>query len=742
MSVLSYLKYIDYSNQIFEIESLTEATNYNLTEIKGTCHQLTTKETQYLTLKRQPEKALIRTLLFKLDEKVQKLESNSFNYSLEKDKKTKIVALVNQKIILTDEIYFHPNADLENKSLQHIFKSDSICDKIDQNANEIINSNNIIKNKTTNRLIIKKNIFKNLFYALLLISILLLFVVFFILKQYVRNNKKVILNLDQNTKLLQGIIDNSPTPISVKGLDGKYTFTNLKFLESTEKETKNAIGKTDGELFSNGVAEKKREKDLDVIRYKSVIKFEENIKIKGVNTSYIITKFPIANEEGSLTAIGTISTDISDKSKSDLDLFNREKTLKIYFDKCPGALVVIDSKSNIVAVNERTTTLFGWESHEMINQYMPGIMMNQENWDKHDKGMRNFQLTGKGPVLEGSLELIAYNKKKIPFEIELSVKDIKINNEQFFIGLIHDITKKNKLIKSQEENLNFLDSVIENLPNMVFIKDAKQLKFVRINKAGEKLLNLPRNEILGKSDYDFFPKKEADFFTENDRNVLEKKITLDIPEEMISTKSGIRWLHTRKISLYNDSNIPHYLLGISEDITDKKNLEKERDEALKQLKESEFRLELVLSNIGEGVIMTNENQDLLIYNQTATEILNTEDSKILARWTFNFQFFYPDRNEIYPAQMLPLERALRGQTTDDIELLLQEIKTGSFKLIKVNGRPIQDENAKIVAAVATIKDITHLKEIEKKLEESETKYRQIIGFRRDLSEKKVEKEIK
>ena len=135
--------------------------------------------------------------------------------------------------------------------------------------------------------------------------------------------------------------------------------------------------------------------------------------------------------------------------------------------------------------------------------------------------------------------------------------------------------------------------------------------------------------------------------------------------------------------------------------------------------------------------MTNESQEILIYNETAAEILNTEDSKVLARWSLNFQFYYPDCKQIYPAQMLPVERAIRGQSTDDQELLLQEVKTGEFKRIKVNGRPIQDEQGKIVAAVATIKDITQIKEIEKKLEESELKYRQIIGFKREKNEEKT-----
>jgi len=55
----------------------------------------------------------------------------------------------------------------------------------------------------------------------------------------------------------------------------------------------------------------------------------------------------------------------------------------------------------------------------------------------------------------------------------------------------------------------FLDSVIENIPNMIFVKDAKELRFVRFNKAGSELIGYSQSSMLGKNDYDFFPKDQA-----------------------------------------------------------------------------------------------------------------------------------------------------------------------------------------------------------------------------------------
>jgi PAS domain S-box-containing protein len=124
--------------------------------------------------------------------------------------------------------------------------------------------------------------------------------------------------------------------------------------------------------------------------------------------------------------------------------------------------------------------------------------------------------------------------------------------------------------ETEAERLSrFLDSIVENMPAMVFMKDAETLRFERFNRAGEELLGIGRDELIGKSDYDFFPHAQADFFTTKDREVLRSGV-LDIPEEPIQTKGGERWLHTRKIPLLDEDGEPRHLLGVSIDITDKK----------------------------------------------------------------------------------------------------------------------------------------------------------------------------
>lgn len=137
--------------------------------------------------------------------------------------------------------------------------------------------------------------------------------------------------------------------------------------------------------------------------------------------------------------------------------------------------------------------------------------------------------------------------------------------------------------KETSRAYRFLDSIVENIPDMIFVKDAKDLRFILFNKAGEDLLGYPRESLIGKNDYDFFPKSEADAFTSKDRSVLAEKVVVDITEEPIHTRlRGERVLRTKKIPICDENGEPEYLLGISEDITEKKQAERTRAELLQE----------------------------------------------------------------------------------------------------------------------------------------------------------------
>lgn len=172
-----------------------------------------------------------------------------------------------------------------------------------------------------------------------------------------------------------------------------------------------------------------------------------------------------------------------------------------------------------------------------------------------------------------------------------------------------------------DEKREFLNNIIENLPNMLFVKDAKSLNFVRFNKAGEQLLGYHRDDLLGHNDYDFFPTETADFFTANDRRVLKAQRPIDIPEEIIRVKSGEeRILHTRKVPLLDKNGEPQYLLGISEDITEHIKTETELRKLTQAIEQSPA-----------SIVITDAKGQIEFVNQRFTEITGYSSAESLGK---------------------------------------------------------------------------------------------------------------
>ena len=271
------------------------------------------------------------------------------------------------------------------------------------------------------------------------------------------------------------------------------------------------------------------------------------------------------------------------------------------------------------------------------------------------------------------------------------------------IGTIQDITERKKAEEEIRRVNSFLDSIIDNIPDMIFIKDAKHLRFVRINRAGEALLGISSDELVGKNDYDFFPKEQADSFNAMDREVMTNRLMVDIPEEPIQTKhKGLRTLHTQKVPMFDAQGEPEYLLGISEDITDLKL-------AMQARKVSEEKYKTMLNASPDGILLIDLRGIITEASGIGLELFGAVSREDLVGK--KALLFVPSEEKIKLRELY--EKTMNEGLAQNIELKIRKRNRTLFPA-EISTTLIQDPGGKPLSFMIIIRDISQRKKTETK----------------------------
>jgi PAS domain S-box-containing protein len=146
--------------------------------------------------------------------------------------------------------------------------------------------------------------------------------------QNITDRNRVAKELHESEARLQAILNNSPTLIFLKDIEGRYLLVNHEFEKVLQLTPGVIVGKTDAEMFSPVQATAFRANDIKVIQADAPLQFEETaFHDDGPHTS-IVLKFPLRDESGKVYAIGGIATDITDREQAEQALRASEKELR------------------------------------------------------------------------------------------------------------------------------------------------------------------------------------------------------------------------------------------------------------------------------------------------------------------------------------------------------------------------------------------------------------------------------
>jgi len=259
-------------------------------------------------------------------------------------------------------------------------------------------------------------------------------------------------------------------------------------------------------------------------------------------------------------------------------------------------------------------------------------------------------------------------------------------------------------------------------------------RFIKVNPSLSKLLGYSDTELLEQPFTNFIFSEDVSI-TKEEIEKLEKGTDLiNFKNRWICKDGSIKWLTWNATADKSTGT----LYAVVRDITEELKLKEEEEKGINELYESQQKLNMILENISDGVIVANSNKQVIMANNNANELFGIdEDHKISFNFSDHFEVLYPDGKTIFPVQKLPAERALVGEVTDDIDVLLKDLDTNEKRRVLLSGRPILDSKNHVVAAVVTIKDISRYKELEDELEKKDLKSRTMIGFKKTKQKSKL-----
>jgi PAS domain S-box-containing protein len=332
----------------------------------------------------------------------------------------------------------------------------------------------------------------------------------------------------------------------------------------------------------------------------------------------------------------------------------------------PDVVLVFDVESfRVIDVNRGPSGAFGYARGQLLS--LDAFALFPRWWDA-------------GKTLDKDVAVATYVRRADGSEAPVDLRLSRVTHAGR--GVILASVRADRPLTEMERELaevnTYLHAIVENIPDMIFVKDAATHAFRRFNRGGEELLGFTRGELLGKTDHDFYPAEQADFFHKKDDETLAAGKIVDIAVEPIQTKhKGERFLHTRKIPIYDDAGKPLYLLGISEDIT-------ERIKAERQVRE----LADVVRNLRDAVVTWEPRGAIVSFNPAAERLYGAVAGEVVSS---SFERFVPETDL---ASFRERETALLQNHDPDLAEVVRlrpdgrevEVEETLFRIVDTDGK--------------------------------------------------------
>jgi PAS domain S-box-containing protein len=244
---------------------------------------------------------------------------------------------------------------------------------------------------------------------------------------------------------LDAILENTSAMIWLKDRKGRYLLVNRRYEEVFKVERDKVVGKTDYDIFPSYLADGFKANDRRVLKDRRPLELEEEVPQDDGEHTYITVKFPLFDGSGEPYGVCGISTDITSRKRAEQDLKENKDRIGQIIDHALDGFISMDSEGVVTAWNRSAEEIFGWPARKAIGRRLSELIIPERYRAAHERGLKRFLETGKGPLLDKHVELLARHRDGHEFPVELSVTAVKVRGGFVFHAFLHDITDRKRL---------------------------------------------------------------------------------------------------------------------------------------------------------------------------------------------------------------------------------------------------------------------------------------------------------
>lgn len=326
-------------------------------------------------------------------------------------------------------------------------------------------------------------------------------------------------------------------------------------------------------------------------------------------------------------------------------------------------------------------------------------------------------LTGEDDIVHGLQEagaddyvLKPYNFRELNARILAGQRILDMQSR-----LLTEISQR-KRAQSQLSQLNEeLEQVFHGTQDAMFlisVEGEESFRFIRNNKTHQTLTGISLETIRNKTPEELLGEELGRKISENYAKCVKAGQPVSY-EETLDLPGGRRTWITTLNPVFKENKAQH-IVGSSQDITERKQLEK-------ALRENEKKLRNITDTMGEGIYVMDKQGVVTFVNPAASELLGYAEEDILGRIGHDLFHVHNQQGKKVPLKHCPIYHAVsQGKTYRDEDFFQRRDK--SIFPVEVIGSPMW-ENGQVVGSVNAFFDITHRKSIEESLRESEERFR-------------------